>query len=155
MNKRSLRSFAFGIFMTVSIIGCFSFFQKEPKQQESIPMKDAKALLEKSGYVILPVTEYEELQKQTPIQEKEEAVQNVQEADPSVDSIKNYQLEITEGLAPNDIAAKLAENQIIKNEKEFTDFLINQNYHTKIQLGSFPLTNQMSYQQIADIITKR
>jgi hypothetical protein len=153
MNKRSIRSFAFGILMTVCIIGFVSFFQEEPKP-ESSTIEDAKALLKKSGYVILSVTEFNDLQNQAPAQEKK-AEQNVQETETPADPINHYQLEITSGITPSEISALLKENHIIENESEFTDFLINQNYHTKIQLGSYALTNQMTHEQIADIITKR
>lgn len=70
MNKQSLRSFAFGIFMTVCIIGFVSLFQKE--SQQSINPKDAKALLEESGYVIIPAAEYNELQNKANAKTNEE-----------------------------------------------------------------------------------
>ncbi|WP_338451626.1 hypothetical protein R4Z09_07035 [Niallia oryzisoli] len=56
--------------MTVCIIGSVSFFQKE--SQQSITTKNAKALLEKSGYVIIPAAEYNELQKKAKAETNEE-----------------------------------------------------------------------------------
>lgn len=74
--------------------------------------------------------------------------------EPAADPIINYQLEIVSGMTSNEIATILAQNQVVQDEAAFAHFLIKHNYHTALQLGSFPVTNQMNFEQIANMITK-
>ena len=58
-------------------------------------------------------------------------------------------------MTSSEIAAKLAQNKIVMDEEDFAEYLIKNDYQTDIQLGSYSLTNRMSYDQIAKMITKR
>jgi cell division protein YceG involved in septum cleavage len=124
--------------------------------------------LEGRGYIILEESEYNALQgkatvpNKTKLQEREkvevkEPNKNTEEDvqdEPDANPIINYQLEISSGMTSNEIATILAQNQIVQDEAAFAHLLIKHNYHTAIQLGSFPVTNQMSFEQIANMITK-
>ncbi|MCQ6273692.1 aminodeoxychorismate lyase [Bacillus sp. V3B] len=169
MNKRNVRSFAIGVFLSIFLIGLFYFFQNDTKQDED-DLEEARAFLEENGYIILEDSEYSTLQekatipKDIPTQEQvEEKVEEPNKSnqeddvddDQSAHMIINYQLEIVSGMTSNEIAKILTQNHIVQDETSFANFLINHGYHTDIQLGSFPLTNQMSFEQIANMITKR
>lgn len=170
MNKRNVRSFAIGVFLSVSLIGFFYFFQYEPRQG-AYDLEDARALLEEKGYVTLEKSEYSALQEKavlpneaTPQEQEKKEVEEPNEGtqekeavneDQSADKIINYQLEIVSGMTSNEIAKILAQNKIVQDETAFAKFLINHDYQTDIQLGSFPLTNQMSFEQIANMISKK
>ena len=58
-------------------------------------------------------------------------------------------------MTSSEIAAKLAQNKIVMDEEDFAEYLIKNDYQTDIQMGSYSLTNRMSYDQIAKMITKR
>ena len=72
-----------------------------------------------------------------------------------MDSIINFQLEVESGMTSSEIATKLAQNKIVEDEEDFAEYLIKNGYQTDIQLGSYSLTNRMSYDQIAKMITKK
>lgn len=169
MNKRSVRSIAIGIFLSSLLIGLFYFFQQEPRQEE-YSLEDARTLLEGKGYTILGNSEYKALQEKatipngaTPQEQGKEEVEKSNESTQekvvndgqSTDMIINYQLEIVSGMTSNEIAKMLAQNKIVQDETAFANFLIDHDYHTDIQLGAFPLTNQMSFEQIANMISKK
>lgn len=168
MNKRTIRSFATGIFLSVCLIGVFYVFPLESGQDE-YSLEEARTLLEGKGYIILEESDYHALQEKATIQnnitseeqeekEAEEPNKSNQEdinIDQSTSTIINYQLDIVSGMTSNEIAKVLAQNKIVQDETAFTNFLISHDYQTNIQLGSFPLTNQMTFEQIANMITKR
>jgi hypothetical protein len=169
MNKRSVRSIAIGIFLSSLLIGLFYFFQQGPRQKE-YSLEDARTLLEGKGYTILENSKYKTLQEKatipndaTPQEQGREEVEKSTEStqgkvvndEQSTDMIINYQLEIVGGMTSNEIAKILVQNKIVQDETAFANFLIDRDYHTDIQLGVFPLTNQMSFEQIANMISKK
>ncbi|MBP2241625.1 cell division protein YceG involved in septum cleavage [Cytobacillus eiseniae] len=157
MNKRNTRAFAFGIFVAVCIIGGF-FFQIEKKPANDISNEKAKKFLEEKGFTVLSTAEYEQMKKTITEHEKMEksAQDSLQEPEevPSVNKVISYQLEINSGMYSHDIATLLAEKQIIDDSTQFETYLEEHGYSTKIQLGSFNLTSEMSYKEIAKLITK-
>lgn len=172
MNKQNMRSFAFGIFITVCLIGSVYLGQDDEKGKAS-GIANSKSLLEKNGYVVLSKNEFNGLQekagnqnKNTGIEEKTETSPEKTQKEPQKEeitnnegqaaapSVKEYQLEVISGMSSNEIARVLAENNIISSDTEFDNYLKQNNYQTKIQIGSYSITNQMSYEQIAKIITK-
>lgn len=170
MNKRSVRSFAFGLFVAVAFIGASEIYLEE---QPDTSVKEAKALLEKEGFVTLSESEYNKLkEKNTEQVEKEEKSDKTKEkieppateeeieekveepVKEEVEKTTYYHLEITSGMYINEIARRLVEANIIKDKNEFEQFLIDHNYNTKLQVGVFELHSLMDYEEIAKIITK-
>lgn len=161
MNKRTIRSFAFGIFFTVSAIGTFYYFinPEVTKSSPVLTVEEAKKILEEQNLHILTKTEYEQLKAQenivNEITEKESSQIDQPEKEEQVDTppIKTYQLKINSGMSISRIADILYQEEILTDPKEFEDYLINNDYHTKIQVGSFTLTNSMSFKEMAILIT--
>ena len=170
MNKRSVRSFAFGLILAVTLIGSVYYLQNDHKP--SMEVEDATSYLTDKGYIILRESEYNALKDGTPIQkedtqpestkepnqEKTAAKEDIKTNPPALEPenpIINFQLEVVGGMTSSEIAAKLAQNKIVVNEEDFAEYLIKNDYQTDIQLGSYSLTNRMSYDQIAKMITKR
>ena len=169
MNKRSVRSFAFGLILAVTLIGSIYYFQNDSKQP-TLEVNEATSLLEKKGYIVLKESEYNTLKDKAPIQDEkkqpedkeipipentERKVEIPPPAENTGDSIINFQLEVESGMTSSEIATKLAQNKIVKDEEDFAEYLIKNDYQTDIQLGSYSLTNRMSYDQIAKMITKK
>lgn len=165
MNSRGVRAFALGIFFTASVIGSYYF---NINKVETVP--SAKKQLEDKGYIVLSPNEYKMLkntgnqknrqtasaQKIVP-HKKAPATTSQSSSKPSAANKKVYtfQLEVKAGMNTEEIVHLLAVQKIIANEHEFGQFLIDHNYQSKLQLGTFELTSDMSYDQMAKIITKQ
>ncbi|SEQ18885.1 YceG-like family protein [Virgibacillus subterraneus] len=65
----------------------------------------------------------------------------------------NYTLTVKSGMAPSTISSTLAENGIIEDRDEFTQYMEEQGYTTRVQLGDFELTSNMSHYEIAEKLT--
>ncbi|HAQ06615.1 MAG TPA: hypothetical protein DCR24_03470 [Bacillus bacterium] len=174
MNKRTAQSFALGILFSAIFLwaGSSVIADNEPKQQ--VTVANAKQLLEKKGYKVLNNSDFtklsekkaevkegtkEEAVKEEPkkegIEEKPQAEDIAEETDKSeAKEEKNFTLVIAEGVTPGDVAANLKNQGIIEEEKKFERYLIDQGFHTKIQIGEYQLNGTMDYYQIAKIITK-
>lgn len=157
MNKRNIRAFSFGIIFAVSLLGSYHFYFDSDRFSE----KDAKHFLKDRGYKVLTNEEFNKLTKT--VQEKETKGSRPVKEKPSDDEEKSgdsgdpviiYRLEVKSGMNSEEIAIQLAANKIIADQKDFEQFLESNGYNTKIQLGIFELTNKMSHEEIANIITK-
>lgn len=165
MNKQSARSFSLGILFTLLITwsGTQLFTQEKSASTSTSAAKD---ILDAQGYVVLTQTEYEEL-KTPPAVEQQQSPANkssnegtsdtksptgTEEEDKETEKI--YKLRISSGMSPVEIAEILESEQIIKDAEEFERFLIDHDYHTKVQLGTFELKSGLTNKEAADIITK-
>ncbi|MGD6895294.1 endolytic transglycosylase MltG [Bacillus infantis] len=175
MNRLTLRAFSLGMLITACLIGAFYFFSKD----DYISLADAKAAkasVKENGYVLLTEKEYNELKgkpanetegskaegqaaekpsnegdKKADAEEKTKQDEQENEAEPKVIT---YEITISSGMDTGEIASQLAAAKIITNESAFKQYLISSGMHTKIQLGTFELNNEMTSQQIATVITK-
>lgn len=66
----------------------------------------------------------------------------------------SYTLKIEEGMASSDISSVLENNDIIDDAGEFNEYLIDNDYHLKVQIGEYELTTGMSHYEVAEAITK-
>jgi hypothetical protein len=157
MNKRGIQAFSLGIIFTVSILGSYYFYFDKSSDQPNI--SEAKNFLKSKGYTILSQTDYQKLKEKSTSQTKNTSSNQKQEhsknqAVTENNNEKTYQLQVTSGMASGEIANLLAEYKIIENTTEFEQYLITHQYETKVQLGTYNLTNKMDYKQISKIITK-
>ena len=63
-------------------------------------------------------------------------------------------LTISPGMYSESVSAELVRLGIITNQKEFNSYLVNNGYAERIQTGDFKVKADMSYDEIARIITK-
>ncbi|WP_445490416.1 hypothetical protein [Niallia sp. 03133] len=160
MNKYSIRSFAFGVFFTVSLIGSYYFYSEKDQDSTAVPdTKEAKRVLKEQGYTLITKTEFEQLEIQLK-QSKEQlaSAKSDENKTPAINDDKenslSYDLYIVNGMSISQIAEQLANKKIVDNKEEFEQYLIKNNYHTKVQIGKFTVANKMSYKDIANLITK-
>ncbi len=160
MNKRSIRSFALGILLSVSLIGIFYFLEEKNPVQEPIREQEAKSFLEEQGFIILTKEQFNELEssveeaKETEKQFKTEQESKPEETDETTINDTTMKLEIISGMVSHDIASLLKKNKIIDDANQFETYLEENGYSKRIQLGVFELKTGMSYKEIAKIITK-
>ncbi|WP_121639737.1 endolytic transglycosylase MltG [Virgibacillus sp. Bac330] len=67
---------------------------------------------------------------------------------------KTYTLKIEEGKPSSDISEKLEKNGIIDEASKFNDYLEDNDYSKKVQLGEFKVSSDMSLYEIAEAITR-
>ncbi|GLB58204.1 hypothetical protein [Cytobacillus sp. NCCP-133] len=156
MNKRNTRAFSFGILITVLIMGTVYFFDRDdasPNMQKGV--EAAKQLVIQEGYMVLTQEEYANLQEKIKNASKPETAQKEQKTGKAQEEpSSSYQLEIVSGMTPGEIAEQLKNKNIVNDAEEFGRYLEEYGYSKKIQLGTFELSSQMSYQDIAKLITK-
>jgi hypothetical protein len=166
MNSRGYRAFSFGIIFAVSVMGSYYYGMDGGHTQNS--ELSSKKQLEDNGYVILTADEYKKFQEKKVI-EKTSDSEETKKVDDVEDNattekvpiqpeeekeVTNFSLEIKSGMNSSEIAELLAKHNIVANKEEFEQFMITNNYQTKIQLGIFVLNNEMSYEEISKILTK-
>jgi hypothetical protein len=165
MNKRTVRAFALGMLFSTSLIGTYYYFF----HNESGSLMEAKQLLEDEDFIVLSKAEFANLQQQSKeksepeqkpesdrksVREKENKNEHTADRHSEENKVISYELKITSGMNTEQIATILANVHIINDAKEFEEYMSKNGYSTKIQLGTFHLTNEMDYSQIAKILTK-
>ncbi len=73
------------------------------------------------------------------------------EPEPVVNSVT---LTIRRGMSSESVAAELARLGVVANQSELNSYLENNGYSERIQTGDFIITSDMTYEQIARIITR-
>lgn len=79
----------------------------------------------------------------------ESATANEQETE---ESSSSYTLTINEGMASSDISSLLAGQNIVEDASEFNNYLNEHEYSDYIQIGTFKISSDMSFYEIAERI---
>lgn len=141
MNRGSLRGFASGLLIATVLVG--GLYYIEESDDKPLTLEELTTESEKLGYTL--------------IKKEEDTPSQVSIAPSSVEKREelstSYQLDITYGMNSEDIADLLQRNGIIDNATIFQSYLKNNKLTTSIQIGSYALTEAMTYEQIAQTIT--
>lgn len=180
--KQPIRSFALGLLSAGILLLVMFYFTNDPKSKtENMSTDDMIKSVEAEGYHVLTETEYisvsvksDENKKSTDDSsqtkedqkdltsdesqetETEENTNNEDESDSTTEednSTVTYTLTVESGMAPSTISGILAENNIIEKQDKFTQYMEEEGYTTKVQLGDFELTSSMSHYEIAEELT--
>lgn len=169
MSKVGFQAFAAGMIVATSVMGASFFLEGNQKSAEHAVQKEVteaqvKNYLSKKGQLAVTNEEYDDLinKREKLLSEqqnkKNEAAQTqnppTNNEQPKEEEKKKYTLTIKKGMSPTEISDLLQQNGIIASSKEFNQFLIKGNYHTKVQLGNFEVVQGMSFVELAGIITK-
>jgi|SRR5699024_4798601 len=79
--------------------------------------------------------------------------ENEDEDDGEGQESTTYSLTINEGMASSEISSVLEDNNIIDDAEKFNRFLETEGYELKVQIGTYEVSNNMDYEEIAHIIT--
>ncbi len=167
MNKIHLRAFAFGLLLSTCLFGTYYYFSGNNGTAAKLSKEELIAQVEDKGYKVVDEKEYEELEakandagaateeetKETE-QQTETKKETAKEEEQPAEAVKEYKLNIISGMQSSEIATLLKDAGIITDAFEFEQYLINTGYHTKVQLGEFVVKSDMTYEQLAKIITK-
>lgn len=155
MNKRNTRAFALGVLMTTSLLGAY-YYSTNETNSTSLTMEKAEAYLANKGYVIVLESDHKEMETQltNASQKLEELEANLLDNKEQTSDSVTYKLKIVSGTTPSEIAEILKQKKIISDSTDFETFLIDNEYQTKIQVGTFTVNSAMSLNEISKLITK-
>jgi hypothetical protein len=149
MDKRTTRAFAAGLLLSSILLMCYQYFYIDKNTDKT-----------QNGYRTVKISELNKLKsdaeqwknKYNKLQNENSVTKQKKEI-PEQSLIK-YHLSITSGMTPDKIGKRIKTGEIIKDDKKFVKYLIDHNFHNKIQIGEYELTSKMSFNEIAKVITK-
>lgn len=175
MSKTGFQAFAAGMIVATSVLGgtyLLSGTQQADAdtEQQELSENEVEKFLTSKQQTAISIDEYEELlaSKNAEVTEKaseeapqektsenKEATQATEKAkeEPKEEVIK-YNVTIKAGMTTNEVSNLLEQNAIISDSFEFDQYLIKNNYHTRVQLGTFEVQKGMTFQQLAEAITR-
>jgi hypothetical protein len=163
MNRTNVQAFAFGIALTTAIFFVYSFFDQTSDTSQSIKK------LEENDYKVLTIGEYESLlttidslekeKKEASDQEKNDKNQENANKEQNSETqenkeVKTVTITITEGMVLETIASELSNLGVIDDRTSFINYFLENDLDRGIQLGSYEIKSGISYQEIADLITR-
>ncbi|MGP4072484.1 hypothetical protein ACTWQB_08000 [Piscibacillus sp. B03] len=154
-----IQAFSIGL-LTASVLLGFIYIQTEKPNNESsetevsLTDEDAKDYLENRGFAVVNGQEYEDLVRQKQQLESEIDEINESETDSEQESTEKFIFEVESGMTLNDIASELEQLNIIDDAQSFSQFMEEEGYSRGVQLGEFELHNRLTYEQIAEILTR-
>lgn len=127
------------------------FGKKEDSETESEPESQApsESQMESESQPESEVPSESESQPESP-SESESEVQK----EPVTEESTQYVFHVLPGDTPKIIARKLEELGLVDSASDFRAYLSDNGYAKKIRTGSYTITVGMSYEEIADIITR-
>jgi hypothetical protein len=173
VNKQSIQAFATGLL--AASLALFIF--KQTSNDPGISKKAMIEHLEDNSYVVLPAEDYKkqreetaQLQPERAEQQKEAATTALPEdtnkqqgeqadskktANPKKHDEKNYTLIISSGMPSSEIGRQLEEAGMINSSKQFNEYLTENGYAEKLQVGSHVIHSSMTLKEMAVILTTR
>lgn len=118
----------------------------------------ADTTIEETGTISVEETttavETTEAVTEAPTEKPTEAPTEAPTEKPTEPAAAKAVLTISPGMYSESVSAELARLGIITNQKEFNSYLVNNGYAERIQTGDFKVKADMSYDEIARIITR-
>lgn len=181
--KLQIRFFAIGLLTAAILLFAFYFIIDETEATlDNVPVEEMIEKVEENGYRVITEDEFisysfyleEKHQKESKEEnsdkksndknskdkkdkdknEKKDNDKNkTDDKDEKKDEVKKVSFTVKEGFVSNDIADILVENGIIDDSAKFVKYLEDNNYSPYIQLGTFEVTSDMSYKELAETIT--
>jgi uncharacterized protein YehS (DUF1456 family) len=160
MSKKGFQSFAAGMILSTSVLAA-TYYTGESNEKsvasvsKEVTENDIKEYLIKNGQTAIDNKEYDELVafKETTLIEKQKQAEEQPKPEEQPQNEK-YTLKIVEGMNTGDVSNILEQEDVITSAKDFNEFVISGNYHTKVRMGTFELTKGMSFSEIVNILVK-
>lgn len=137
--RRTTRAFAAGILFATTILAIVHYTNDKQKQNDAISQQQYEQLVAERNQL---ADALEKLKK-----EKEKTT-------PSQKETYIYTLTIAKGEASRDIANRLEQAHIIDDAQSFLTYLGTHQLTRAVRPGTYVVTSDMSYKQIARKITK-
>jgi len=159
MNRETIRAFAFG--MLSAALALLVFVQFFQQSDSSMNTQDMINTLKKQGYTISspgeqkhqpviqkPIASKHEKQQASPQQTKNATSKNAANVN------RTFELRISPGMTPDKIAQILEKANIIHSAKQFSEYINQNRFSQKLQVGTYKLNSQMTIEEITKTITK-
>lgn len=175
-SKDAFRGVAASLFLSGSILAGFYYFQPEMiaveiNSEEITENELDLSSIEKQGYIALSEEEHSKQQNEfTELQlENEKLIRQITQLEESMNPKEEESsssispetskdlfysiLSIEQGMTSQDISDKLLKLNIIENRASFVLELSEKEVEDRIQIGKYTLNNQMSIEEIVQLIT--
>lgn len=159
MSRETIRAFAFG--MLSAALALLVFVQFFQQSDSSMNTQDMINTLKKQGYTISspeeqkhqqviqkPIASKHEKQQASPQQTKNATSKN------AANENRTFELRISPGMTPDKIAQILEKANIINSAKQFSEYINQNRFSQKLQVGTYKLNSQMTIEEITKTITK-
>ncbi|MDA3131089.1 endolytic transglycosylase MltG [Aliibacillus thermotolerans] len=148
MNRSTMRSFSFGLFLATSFFASFYYFietdaevEQKNEQYATLTKEEMITSLEQEGYFILTEAEKKAIEEES--------------AKDSNASTTRAILHIEEGMSSDEVIQQLARLQMIEDEEAFQTMLAEKNASTMLQTGYYELHSEMDMEKIIETITNK
>ena len=146
MNKMALRYLGIGIFLSGTFLTIYNAISHDTPASE----KDLETAYKASQEELQAVKQQlADLQLNIDKANNEGSEQTV-----ATQPVRTTILMIETGMTPSEVSTHLENTQIIDNKNDLENYLIENNLTSRVQVGKYELSSEMSIQQIVDIITK-
>ena len=98
-------------------------------------------------------TEATETEEKTEVSTEEITTEEVTTTEDSHNTYTEATITVSSGMESTEVAAMLEKAEIIKDAEDFDNYLVTQGISDKIQINTFKLNSNMTYEEIAKIIT--
>ena len=147
MNKIAIRYLGIGIFLTGAVFTINSNYLSAPETSE----KNWEAAYHTSQQELQDVKE-QLAELQLNLNQSNESNETTKtEASP----VRTTILSIKPGMTPFDVSTLLEDTQIIDSRTELEGYLVETGLSSRLQVGTYEISSDMSIQQIAETITKK
>ncbi|UOR12306.1 hypothetical protein [Halobacillus amylolyticus] len=149
--KQTVRSFSVGLMAATLILSIFYWMGPGEASSGASQLSENVIIqnLEDKGYNVLT-----DEQLKSMVAPKAES-NNVGETTTSQSDKEpeNITLEIESGMSSTDISELLSDRGLIEDAQSFDQYMREEGYSRYIQIGEFEVSEEMSREQIADVIT--
>ena len=164
MSKPALRFLALGFLISAIVLAGYRLFINEPQATAKNPVTIETKDLSKED--LSYKEKYEQLLAETEVaeitKENSESSESSKEFEPEENPTESAKPEATKATItvndgdPGSVAVQQIKNQgIVKDAAEFEKFLEQNNYISLIRPGTYELSSDMDFQQIADKLMNR
>ncbi|HWO98016.1 MAG TPA: endolytic transglycosylase MltG [Bacillus sp. (in: firmicutes)] len=151
-GSSSLRAFSMGMFAAASILWGVSTYdgQRTTSSSSDSPLTEEKVneYLTEKDYMAISTKEYEELINKTKKMQQQTHA-------PLSSASQAATIRIQQGAASMEVAHSLEEQGIVKSASEFQQYLTDTQLTDKLRVGTYQVTANMSFTEIARILTKQ
>lgn len=154
MTKQSVRSFGFGLLAATAAFLLFDY----PSKEQLLSNEEMIQLLEEYNYTVLTNDEFNEqlakiasMETISPAKAEKERLTGDESA---VSESKEIEVTIKAGMSSDDIIDALKKAGVIDDEVSFNTYLKENKYSSKLQIGTFTFSTDMSNEEIASTLIK-
>ncbi|WP_083566187.1 endolytic transglycosylase MltG [Domibacillus mangrovi] len=154
MTKQSIRSFGFGLLAATATFFLFDYMSKD----QLLSNEEMIQLLEEDNYTVLTNNELnEQLVKKASVETISPAnaeKERIRADESAISESKEITVTIKAGMSSDDIIDALKKAGVIDDKGSFNTYLKENEYSSKLQIGTFTFSADMPNEEIASMLIK-